>query len=793
MQSNFKMRIFSIISALFLFNSVFSQNITVSGKIKDKTNGEVLVGATIKAEGAGGAFSNEYGFYSLTIPTGKYKIQVRYLGYQTIEKEVILNANSTLNFELGPSTRTISDVVISAKAKEEAVENKKISVVKMEAAKIKEIPVIFGEVDILKTITLMPGIQSGGEGNSGFNVRGGSQDQNLILLDEATVYNASHLLGFFSVFNGDAVKDLELYKGGMPAKYGGRLSSIVDIKMRDGNNKKFAATGGIGTISSRLTLEGPIQKDKASFMVAGRRSYADVFLPLAQSDLARQSKLYFYDLNLKANYEISAKDRIYVSGYFGRDVLGLGSLFGLNWGNATATVRWNRVVNSKLFVNTSLIYSDFFYGFDISFAENASFSLDQSIKDLYIKSDWSYYLDQVNKFTWGGQLTNHQFNPGTFAPTNEASEAFFQKIQIEERRGIESGWYIDHEYRPNQRFNARYGLRLSSFSNVDGTEYVYTKDENFKPIPELTDTILHSGIYNTFWGLEPRASISYNLNASTALKGSFNRTFQYIQQATNTASSFPTDQWFSANRIIQPQRADQLAVGVFKNFDKSFEASFETYYKWMNNQFDYRDNAVLVFNENLDGELLFGDGWAYGAEFYVAKTQGKTSGFASYTLSRTMRQINGINFDEPFVANFDRPHNLSLVLTHKFNDRVLISASYVYLSGQPLTAPQSKFFYDNVWHTNYSGKRNEFRIPDYQRMDVGVTLKSKEKPNKRFSSDWNFSIYNLTNRENPFAIYFREIVEGDLENFPNVKEGQTAAIQTTLFKIIPAITWNFKF
>ena len=773
--------------------NLLSQNYTISGKIKDNSNGEILVGATVRIEGAGGAFSNEYGFYSLTVPKGIYIVQVRYLGYETVEKKIDVKTNITYNVELEPKVKSIGEAVVSAKAQERAVENKKISVVKIEAAKIKEIPVIFGEVDILKTITLLPGIQTGGEGNSGFNVRGGSQDQNLILLDEATVYNASHLLGFFSVFNGDAVRDLELYKGGMPAKYGGRLSSIVDIKMKDGNNKKYAATGGIGTISSRLTLEGPIQKDKASFMVAGRRSYADIFLPLAQTDLARESQLYFYDLNLKANYEISDKDRLYVSGYFGRDVLGLGSLFGLNWGNATATLRWNRVVNQKLFMNTSLIYSDFYYGFNISFAENASFKLDQSITDLYIKSDWSYFLNQENKFTFGGQAINHYFNPGRFSPTNEESRVIFDETQIEERRALETGLYVDHEYKPNKRFNMRYGLRLSSFSNIGGTEFSYVKDGVFRPIPELTDSTVYSGTYNTYWGLEPRLSLSYNLKSDLAVKSSYNRTFQYIQQATNTASAFPTDQWFSANKNIQPQRADQIAVGLFKNFEKFFEASFETYYKWLNNQFDYRDNARLIFNPNLDGELLFGDGWAYGAEFYLARTQGKTTGFMSYTLSRTMRQINGINFDQPFVANFDRPHNLNLVLTHKFNDRILISASYVFLSGQPLTAPQSKFFFDGAWQTNYSGKRNEFRIPSYQRADLGITIKSKEKPDKRFKSDWNISVYNLTNRDNPFAIYFREIIESDLSNFENVQVGQTAAIQTTLFRIIPAITWNFAF
>ncbi|MGB1037983.1 MAG: TonB-dependent receptor, partial [Bacteroidia bacterium] len=637
--------IFQLILVL-LTSSVLAQTYTVSGRVKDASNGETLLGATVLVSSGGGTVTNEYGFYSLSLEKGTYTLTYKYLGYDDVVKQVTLIDNKTVNVELGTKANEIGTAVISAKALAKKVENKKISVVKMETAKIKEIPVIFGEVDILKTITLLPGIQSAGEGNSGFNVRGGSQDQNLILLDEATVYNASHLLGFFSVFNGDAVKDLEVYKGGIPAKYGGRLSSIVDIKMRDGNAKRFSGVGGIGTISSRLTLEGPIVKDKSSFMVAGRRSYADVFLPLAPDESIQDSKLYFYDLNLKANYDIGEKDRLYLSGYFGRDVLGLSELFSLNWGNSTATLRWNHLVNSKMFVNTSLVFSDFNYGFDVKFAENANFGLDQSIKDTYIKSDWTNFISQKSKLNFGGQVTYHNFNPGLFAANNEESKVLFEDTQIEKRKAMETGWYIDHEYKKSNRFNFRYGLRFSSFSNIGGSEYTYTKNpETNEPIADLTvkDSFADGEFYNTYTGLEPRASISYNLTTTMALKGSYNRTFQYIQQATNTASAFPTDQWFSVNKNVKPQRADQVAVGLFKNFDLGFETSAEVYYKWMENQIDYRNNAQIAFNENLDGELLTGDGWAYGAEFYVAKTEGKSSGFISYTWAKTLRQIEGIS------------------------------------------------------------------------------------------------------------------------------------------------------
>ena len=791
------MRITTTTLGLLFAFIAFAQQYTVSGRVKDASNGETLLGATILIKGGGGAITNEYGFYSISLEKGTYELTYRYLGYKDNVKTIVLNDNQTVNIELGSAVSVIGTAVVSAKALERKVENKKISVVKMETAKIKEIPVIFGEVDILKTITLLPGIQSAGEGNSGFNVRGGSQDQNLILLDEATVYNASHLLGFFSVFNGDAVKDLEVYKGGIPAKYGGRLSSIVDIKMRDGNAKKFAAIGGIGTISSRLTLEGPIVKDKSSFMIAGRRSYADIFLPLAPNENIQNSKLFFYDLNLKANYELSDKDRLYVSGYFGRDVLGLSELFGINWGNATATLRWNHLVNEKMFVNTSLVYSDFNYGVDINFAENASFGLDQSINDVYIKSDWTNFINQKSKLNFGGQVIYHRFNPGLFAPNNEESGLIFQETQLEKRKALESGWYVDHEYKHSTRLNFRYGLRLSSFSNIGGSEYTYTKSqETFEPIDALTDTAIYgkNEFYNTYWGLEPRASVSYNLNKTTAIKGSYNRTFQYVQQATNTASAFPTDQWFSVNENVKPQRADQVAVGLFKNFDIGLETSAEVYYKWMDNQIDYRNNAALAFNDQLDGELLTGDGWAYGAEFYVAKTEGKSSGFVSYTWAKTMRQIDGISGNNPYVAGFDRRHNLSVVFTQKFTKRLLATASFVFASGQPLTTPVSKYFYNGEWQSNYNDQqRNNFRLPAYHRADIGVTLKSKEKPDQRFKSNWNFSVYNLYNRENPYAIYFREVGEADLKKFPDAQVGNTAAFQTTLFKIIPAITWNFEF
>ncbi|MBO6516027.1 MAG: TonB-dependent receptor [Bacteroidia bacterium] len=783
-----------VLSTLLLSLTAQAQKFTISGKIGDAATGEDLLYSTVLVKGQQlGTEANDYGFYSLTLPKGEYTLVYEYVGYQSIEKTVVLDKDLTIDVELAPNSKKLKAAVVDLEKRKSQVENKQISVVNMDIKTIKEIPVIFGEVDVLKTITLMPGIQSAGEGNSGINVRGGSQDQNLILLDEATVYNASHLLGFFSVFNGDAVKDLQVYKGGIPAQYGGRLASLIDIKMKDGNKKKYTATGGIGTISSRLTLEGPIKKDQSSFMIAGRRSYADIFLPLAGTDLARESTLYFYDVNMKLNYKLSEKDKLYLSGYFGRDVFGFGSLFGINWGNATATLRWNHIFNKKLFLNTSFVFSDFNYGFDFEFAENAAFGLDQQIRDFYIKPDFTYYLSPKNTLRFGMQLTRHYFSPGTFFAANEETRKIFEDdLVVEKRNALEGAVYVDDNIKFSEKFNMRYGLRLSSFSNIGGTEFTYFKDEFYAPISDQTiSTVYEAGkIYNTYWGLEPRLAISYNVAKTTAVKTSYNRTYQYIQQASNTASAFPTDQWFSSNLNIKPQVADQVAVGVFKNFDKGYETSLEVYYKAMQNQIDYRDDANLIFNENLDGELLVGTGDAYGAEVFINKTSGKTTGFISYTLSKTTRQTPGINNNEVYVANYDIRNNLSVVASRKLLSRLSASASFTFTTGKPYTTPVGKYFFEGQWSPIY-GERNNARLPDYHRLDIGLTWKNK--PNKKFKSSWNLSIYNAYNRANAYAIYFREASTDEVNEHSFVNEGDQVAVQVTLFKMIPSITWNFEF
>jgi hypothetical protein len=787
-------RIFGLLLLTLITMSAFGQKYTVSGRITDGSSGEDLLYSTVLVKGeAMGTEANDYGFYSLTLERGTHTLVYEYVGFKPITKVLDLQKDTTINIELNPNGERLNDVVIDLEKRERQVENKQISVVNMDIKTIREIPVIFGEVDILKTITLLPGIQSAGEGNSGINVRGGSQDQNLILLDEATVYNASHLLGFFSVFNGDAIKDIQVYKGGIPAQYGGRLASLLDIKMKDGNKKKYGATGGIGTISSRLTLEGPIKKDTSSFMIAGRRSYADVFLPLAGSELAKESTLYFYDLNMKLNYKLSEKDKLFLSGYFGRDVFGFGSLFGINWGNATGTVRWNHLFNKKLFLNTSLVFTDFNYGFDFKFAENAAFGLEQNIRDFYIKPDFTYYISPKNTLKFGMQLTRHYFKPGKFfAANDETKKTFSEDLILENKDALEGAVYIDDQIKFSEKFNIRYGARLSSFSNIGGTEYLYTKDRNYAPIDSLTVSTIHAPgkIYNTYWGFEPRFAASYNVAKKTALKASYNRTFQYVQQASNTASAFPTDQWFSSNLNIKPQIADQVSLGLFKNFDKGIETSFEVYYKSMQNQIDYRNGAALIFNDKLDGELLVGTGDAYGAELYLSKTEGLNTGFISYTLSKTTRKTEGINNNETYVANFDIRNNLSVVATRKILSQLTVSATFTYTTGKPYYTPNGKYYWEGEWQPLY-GERNNARLPDYHRLDVGITWKNK--PTKKYKSSWNLSVYNAYNRANAYAIYFREATEKDVLENTFVNPGDDVAVQVTLFKILPSITWNFEF
>ncbi|MDX9696681.1 MAG: TonB-dependent receptor [Bacteroidales bacterium] len=759
---------------LFALPGLAQKKYTISGHITNNS-GEELIGATIYAKNVRtGAATNVYGFYSLTLPEGDYDIEFSYMGLEKQDLAVKLNENKTVHIKLQEKEKILDEVVITAERKNENILRTEMSTIKLQAKEIKQVSALFGEVDVIKTLQLMPGIQSTGEGFSGFNVRGGSPDQNLILFDEATVYNASHLMGFFSVFNNDAVKDVKVYKGDIPAEFGGRLSSLLDIRMKEGNLKKFEATGGIGTISSRLTLEGPIIEDKWSVLVAGRRTYADLFLLLSSDEMINSNKLYFYDLNLKTNYKINEKNRIFVSGYFGRDVMKYGDMFSWDWGNYTLTTRWNHLFSERLFSNFSFIYSK--YDYKMESGDNLyGFKWVSDLEDLKIKGDLTYFLNPNNTVKFGFDGIYHHFNPGYAAGTGG------DPIVMPESNALEYAIYLSNEHLLGKKLRFNYGLRASAFQNM-GKATSYNFDENYEKVDSTTYE--QWDIYNTFYGLEPRLSLNYLVNERSSIKASYSRTKQYLHLASNSTGGSPLDVWVPSSPNIDPQIADQVAVGYFRNFgDNLFETSIELYYKNMDNQIDFKDHAQLSLNAELEGEFRIGDAWSYGAEFFIRKQQGKFTGWISYTLSKAERKIPEINFGKVYPSSYDRPHNLSIVGVYDLTKRLNVSATWVYATGNPVTFPSGKYEYEGMAVPIFT-ERNSYRMPDYHRLDISITLKGKEKPNKRLRSELNVSVYNVYNRHNAWMVTFTQ----DPEN-----PGVTKAEKVYVFPIIPSLTWNFYF
>ncbi len=763
--------------SLFLFLSFTgnAQKFTLSGTIKDASNGEDIFGAVIKVKGLDnvGTLTNSYGFYSLTLDTGEYTIIYRSNGFLSQEIKFNLIENITKNIELTmpADVLQIQEMNVNAEKENDNITSSGMNVTRFDPKSIETIPVLFGEKDIMKTLQLTPGVKTAGEGNSGFFVRGGGADQNLILLDEAPVYNASHLLGFFSVFNSDAIKDVSLYKAGIPAEYGGRASSVMDVKMKDGNLKKFGASGGIGLISSRLAIEGPIVKEKGSFIVSGRRSYLDIFLKLSKDENQRNSKLYFYDFNAKANYKISDKDRIFLSGYFGRDKFGFSDQFGFDWGNATGTLRYNRIINSKLFSNTSFVYSNFDYQFTIGSGEDA-FGIKSSIEDFSLKQDFTYYLNKNNTMKFGVSGMHHTFKPGALTGDNDS----FNEIVLDSRYAMEFGAYIQNDQKIGARFNIMYGVRYSGFDLIGGKSYTY--DDNGDKLTEETHDRWESSSYQ--FGIEPRLSMSYVISERNSIKLAYDRNYQYIHQLSNSTTSSPTDVWVPSSNNIKPQVADQIALGYYQNVKKNtYQISAEVYYKKLHNQIDYRNGANLLLNNLVEGELVYGNGTAYGLELMLQKKKGKLTGWISYTLSRSLRQFDDINEGRVFSARQDRIHDLSVVVMYKINKSLSLATTFVYYTGDAVTFPSGKYYVGGI-SIPYFTERNGYRMPDYHRMDVGLTWYMKES--KRFKHNLNFSIYNLYARENAYTISFED----------NSQTGETEAIQTALFKIIPSITYNFK-
>ena len=766
------------ISFLFVLclSTVFGQKFTISGSIKDATNGEDVFGAVVKVKELTnvGTTTNAYGFYSLTLESGEYTLIYRSSGFDPQEVKINLTEDLVKNIELNipDDVQQIEEMKVNAVKENDNITSSEMNVTRFDPKSIETVPVIFGEKDVMKTLQLTPGVKTAGEGNSGFFVRGGGADQNLILLDEAPVYNASHLLGFFSVFNSDAIKDVALYKSGIPAEFGGRASSVVDIKMRDGNNKNFGASGGIGLIASRLTLEGPIVKDKGSFIISGRRSYADLFLGLSKEDIPDDTKLFFYDLNAKANYRIGEKDRIFLSGYFGRDVFALGDAFGTSWGNATGTLRWNHIFSKKLFSNTTIVYSNFNYGFDIGTGDEA-FGISSSIQDWNLKQDFSYYLNNNNTLKFGINGIHHTFKPGALTGGNGS----FNEIVLDPLYALEFGAYIQNDMKIGSRFNVMYGLRYSGFDLIgEGTSY------EFNELGEVTSETTYDSWETIQYhhGLEPRASANFIISENNSIKIGYNRNLQYLHQLSNSTTSFPTDNWVPSSKNVKPQISDQIALGYYQNLNKNmFKMSGEIYYKTLQNQIDYRNGADLFLNNTVEGELVYGTGTAYGFELLVEKKKGKLTGWVSYTLSRALRQFDDINNGKEFSARQDRIHDVSVVLMYRVNKAIALSASWVYYTGDAVTFPSGGYEVNDTYVPYYT-ERNGYRMPDYHRLDVGFTWYMKER--KHLDHSLNVSIYNAYNRENAYTITFSEN-----------DQGEPVAIQTTLFKIIPSITYNFNF
>ncbi|MDX2361740.1 MAG: TonB-dependent receptor [Crocinitomicaceae bacterium] len=776
------MKYFITLILFLLVSYSYGQKFTLSGSIRDGENGEDLFGAVIKVKELSnvGTITNAYGFYSLTLDSGQYTIVYRSTGFETQEIVIDLNDNIEKNIELAipADVLQVEEVTANAERENDNITSSEMNVTRFDPKSIETIPVLFGEKDIMKTLQLMPGVKTAGEGNAGFFVRGGGADQNLILLDEAPVYNASHLLGFFSVFNSDAIKDVALYKSGIPAEYGGRASSVMDVKMREGSTKKYSASGGLGLISSRLTIEGPIVKNKGSFIVSGRRSYADLFLGL--SDQAPpDTKLFFYDLNLKANYRIGKKDRIFLSGYFGRDKFALGDQFGFSWGNGTGTLRWNHIVNKKLFSNTSVVYSNFNYEFSIGTGDDA-FGVRSSIQDWNLKQDFQFFLNSNNTFKFGVNGIYHTFKPGALTGSNET----FNELILDTRYALEVGVYVQHEIKIGSRFNMMYGLRYSGFDLMgEGNAYEYDEDGH-----QTSETQYSSGeTIKYHHGLEPRLSASFILSESNSIKFGYNRNLQYLHQLSNSTTSSPTDVWVPSSNNVRPIIADQVALGYYQNLNKNmFRISAEIYYKWMDNMIDYRNGASLILNNDVEGELVYGTGSAYGFELQVEKKKGKITGWISYTLSRSLRSFDQINNGEEFSARQDRIHDLAVVVMYRLNKAIAFSASWIYYTGDAVTFPSGKYEINGT-QVPYYTERNGYRMPDYHRLDFGFTWYMKDR--KHFEHSLNFSIYNLYARENAYTITFEENpVDPDYPDGPQ----ETQAIQTTLFKFVPSLTYNFK-
>lgn len=791
------MRKHLLIAAFILLSSftiITSQNkYTLSGIITEGKTTETLIGVNVTIpELKNGTVSNEYGFYSITLLEGVYNIQVSYLGFKTITKKIELNSDKTLNFKLEESAQSLETVVIKNDIEKLNIRKPQMSVNTLSIKTIKQMPVVLGEVDVIKSITLLPGVTNAGEGSSGFNVRGGSADQNLILLDEATIFNSSHLFGFFSVFNPDAIKDIKLYKGGIPAKYGGRVSSVLDIYQKEGNNEEFHLSGGIGLVSSRLLAEGPIKKGKGSFLLGGRSSYAHLFLPLFDLD----NVAYFYDLNTKLSYKLNDRNSVYLSGYFGRDIFSLGDLFTNTYGNTVLNFRWNHLFSDKLFSNFSAIYSDYFYGLALDFV---GFDWESGIRNFNLKYDLKHYISNDFKLEYGLNSIYYKFNPGKITPIDENSGINADKLI--DKYAFENALYIDAEHTLSEKFSVSYGARLSTFYRLgqdelniyqDNNPVIFNNDlqvyENAEPIG--VETFSRSNVIKSFANLEPRASAAYQLNETSSVKASYNRLSQYLHLLSNTSSPTPLDVWAPSGRFIEPQILDQFAVGYFKSFNgNAYSLEVESFYKTIDNRIDYIDSANLIANDAIEQVILNGEARAYGLEILLRKNEGRFKGWFAYTLSKSEQRTpgrtpneTGINNGQWYNTPWDKTHDITLTGAYDLNDKWKINANFLYQTGIPATFPNGQYQFNGITIPVFEA-RNSSRLTDYNRLDLSINYNPKPESAKRFKGEWVFSIYNIYNRRNATNITFRE----------NRMTGQNEATRLAIFGIVPAVTYNFKF
>jgi len=776
--------------------SLGQEKYTLSGTITDNSSNETLIGVSILfPELNDGVVTNSYGFYSTTLPEGTYQIQVSYLGFKDVIETINLTSDIRRNFTLTPSEELLNEVILEEKVERVRIRKPQMSVNSLSAATIKQIPVVLGEADVIKAILLLPGVTSAGEGASGFNVRGGAADQNLILLDEATIFNSSHLFGFFSVFNPDAIKDLKLYKGGIPARYGGRVSSVLDIYQKEGNSKNVKVSGGIGAVASRLLIEGPIVKDKAAFLLGGRASYAHLFLPLFDID----NKAYFYDLNTKINYNINDNNSLYLSGYFGRDLFSIDDSFKNVYGNAVGNLRWNHIFSDKLFSNASLIYSDYFYGLDLDFV---GFEWNSGINNVNLKYDLTHYLNDKMKIYSGINNLYYTFNPGRIQPNGPDSGIIEE--QLTKKYANEFAAYVDIEHKLSKNLTVEYGLRYSNFTRLGQDEInIYRDDQpvTFDPFlliyksedPIGTDTSLsRSDKLATFNALEPRVAASYAFNDDTSIKASYTRLVQYLHLLSNTSSPTPLDIWTPSGQFVQPQQLDQYAIGYFKNFevkDTEYTLETEAFYKNIDGRVDYIDGAQLIANDAIEQVILQGEARAYGLEFLLRKNDGDLTGFIAYTLSKSEQRTPGrneneigINRGQWYNTPYDKTHDISMNLSYELSKKWKFGSNFLFQTGQPTNFPVGQFEFQGIVIPTY-GPRNEQRLPSYHRLDLSATLTPSANEGRSWQSEWIFSIYNAYNRRNAASINFRQ----------NVETGNNEAIRTSIFGVIPAVTYNFKF